>query len=169
MGVLWYLEIAGVAVLLVGGFVAMGDQSRPFRRVFGRMNPCYGAMESGLQVLLGDYSEPKGKRCLSEGKPGFKEILKIIAKKTQTESAEISAICCGSVWGAGSAVYETISLCTRSGSALNDRMPTREELERWLRDARQRCVSRVGFGVLMCGASLSAVPLIMRALESGNC
>jgi len=169
MGVLWYLEIAGVVVLLVGACVAMGDQSRRFRRVFGWMNPRYGAIDSGLQVLLGDYNKPEGKRCLSKGEPGFQEILEIIAKQTQTESAEISDICCGSVGGAGSAVYETISLCTRSGPASNDRMPTREVLERWLRDARQRCVSRVRFGVLMCGASLSAVPLIMRALESGNC
>jgi len=169
MGVAWYLGIAGVVVLVVVPWLAMVDQSRWVRRVFGWMNRCYRAVESGSRVLLDDYSKPDGKRCLSKGEPGFQEILEIIAKQTEIQSAEVSAICCGSVGGAGSVIYENISLCTKSGLPSNGRMPTRETLERWLRDARRRCVSRVVFVVQMCGACLSAVPLIMRALESGNC
>ncbi len=157
--------ISGALSVLLGTFVLIGDQCRWFKRLFNRVSPRWGAIESGMDKLCGDSSKKDEPKWLEEGDRGFKEILKIIAeRKPDLRPAGISGILRGSAMvvrsGEGSVAQEYVAL-RRSREDPPNALASKEALERWIRDARVRSLSHLGFAIVLCGIALGLVSMII--------
>jgi len=163
-------SIAGAVVALLGTLVLSGIHWPRLRTLLNWMSPRFGAIEKGLALLLDD---SKKKRELGEGDSGFQEILKVIAaRRPGIEPAKISAILCGSMGGEnggeGTIAHERILLRPKGRSPLDppDLLATRDTFEQWIRDARVRSLSCLGFGIVAFGVSLGLVSLVVQAIGS---
>lgn len=178
MGFAWGCGITGAVVVLVGTTVLIGEQLEWFRHAFNRISCRFCAIESGLYKLRGDpREEPQlGERWLEKGEPGFDEILEVIVKRRPDKKhAETSGIRCGSMsgetGGKGTIVHQRIWLRPKGKSlpADLDLLTTREAFEQWIRDARVRSLSSLGFVIVTFGVLLGLVSIIMQAIASGKC